>query len=193
MSNVLKMPVQNSIQNLAAHGWSVRRIARELHLNRRTVARYLSAPPKCTTPVAEVTAGPEPVSVPAFAAKCTTPDPKVTTGSDPENPPPAMPSPALPAISSRSKCAAFREIIVPFFEKGLTAQRIHQDLRREHAFSGAYQSVKRFLAGLRAAAPVPVHRVEAQPGEEMQVDFGLGAPVVGEECPATIRNSLGDN
>ena len=50
----------------------------------------------------------------------------------------------------------------------------------EHAFTGAYESVKRFLAGLRAAAPVPVHRVEAQPGEEMQVDFGLGAPVVGE-------------
>ena len=27
---------------------------------------------------------------------------------------------------------------------------------------------------------MPVHRVEAQLGEEMQVDFVLGAPVVGE-------------
>ena len=88
---------------------------------------------------------------------------------------------AVATTASRSKCGAFREVIVPLFEKGLTAQRIYQDLRVEHAFTGAYESVKRFLAGLRAAAPVPVHRVEAQPGEEMQVDFGLGAPVVGED------------
>lgn len=40
------MPVQNSIQNLAAHGWSVRRIARELRLNRRTVARYFTVFPE---------------------------------------------------------------------------------------------------------------------------------------------------
>ena len=207
MSNVLKMPVQISIQNLAAHGWSVRRIARELRLNRRTVARYLIAVSKCTTSMAEVTTGPEPVSGPAVAAegttagaevttgaeclpgladsvpdsKCTTPGAKVTAGPVPEIFPSSKPSPAALTTVSRSKCEALREIIVPLFEKGLTAQRIYQDLRREHSFAGAYESVKRFLAGLRAAAPVPVHRVEAQPGEEMQVDFGLGAPVVGED------------
>jgi transposase len=218
MSNVLKMPVQNSIQNLAAHGWSARRIARELGLNRRTVSRYLIAASKCTTPDSEVTTGsghlPEladPVSDPkcttpgnevttgsghlpeladpASGSKCTTPGNEVTTGSGQEILPSSGPAPAVAAAvapaavaatASRSKCGAFREVIVPLFEKGLTAQRIYQDLRVEHAFTGAYESVKRFLAGLRAAAPVPVHRVEAQPGEEMQVDFGLGAPVVGE-------------
>ena len=190
MSNVLKMPVQNSIQNLAAHGWSVRRIARELRLNRRTVARYLSAPSKCTTPVAEVTTGSECLperADPVPDSKCTTPEPKVTTGPVPEIPPPAKPSPVALTTVSRSKCEALREVIVPLFEKGLTAQRIYQDLRLEHDFTGAYESVKRFLAGLRAAAPVPVHRVEAQPGEEMQVDFGLGAPVVGED--GTVRRT----
>ena len=212
MSNVLKMPVQISIQNLAAHGWSVRRIARELRLNRRTVARYLPAALKCTRPATEVTTGSDPVSGPAVAAKgttpdaevtgteclpapadpvpdskCTTPRPKVTTGPVPENSPPAKPSPVALTSVSRSKCEALRAVIVPLFEKGLTAQRIYQDLRREHDFTGAYESVKRFLAGLRAAAPVPVHRVEAQPGEEMQVDFGLGAPVVGED--GTVRRT----
>ncbi len=181
MSNVLKMPVQISIQNLAAHGWSVRRIARELRLNRRTVARYLLSASKCTTPETEVTTGsvclPEPAD-PVPDSKCTTPGPKVTTGSAPEAAPSPGPSPAALTTASRSKCEALREVIVPLFEKGLTAQRIYQDLRLEHRFAGAYESVKRFLAGLRAAAPVPVHRVEARPGEEMQVDFGLGAPVV---------------
>ena len=232
MSNVLKMPVQNSIQSLAAHGWSVRRIARELRLNRRTVARYLDSASKCTTdskvtagsgprpesvepvgeskcttPVAEVIAGSARVPDPVFSPKCTTSDSKVTTGSRPrpesvdpvaeskctthgskvttgsapEMAPSATLCAAVPEPATRSKCEAFREIIVPLFEKGLTAQRIYQDLRLEHAFTGAYESVKRFLAGLRAAAPVPVHRVEVQPGEEMQVDFGLGVPVVGED------------
>ena len=209
MSNVLKMPVQNSIQNLASHGWSIRRIARELRLNRRTVARYLVAASKCTTTGAEVTtgAGPSPDEAdPVHGSKCTTPGDEVTTGSGPVpdeaepvqgskcttldgkvttgSVPGFLPSPGpareVAAAASRSKCEALREVIVPLFEQGLTARRIYQDLRVEHAFAGAYESVKRFLAGLRAAAPVPVYRVEAQPGEEMQVDFGLGAPVVGD-------------
>ena len=181
MSNVLKMPVQNSIQNLAAHGWSVRRIARELRLNRRTVARYLVAASKCTTPVAEVTTGSghlTELAGPGSGSKCPTSGDKVTTGSGLEIVASSGPAAAVAAAASRSKCGALREVIVPLFEKGLTAQRIFQDLRVEHAFTGAYESVKRFLAGLRAAAPLPVQRVEAQPGEEMQVDFGLGAPVV---------------
>lgn len=181
MSNVLKMPVQNSIQNLAAHGWSVRRIARELRLNRRTVARYLVAASKCTTPGAKVTTGSghlTELAGPSSGSKCPTSGDKVTTGSGLEIVASSGPAAAVAAAASRSKCGALREVIVPLFEKGLTAQRIFQDLRVEHAFTGAYESVKRFLAGLRAAAPLPVHRVEAQPGEEMQVDFGLGAPVV---------------
>jgi len=49
MSNVLKVSHQSTIQNLIAKGWSQRRIARELGLNRRTVARYADS--KCTTQV----------------------------------------------------------------------------------------------------------------------------------------------
>jgi DNA-binding NarL/FixJ family response regulator len=39
MANVLKLHEQNAIQALAAQGWSRRRIARELKINRKTVRR----------------------------------------------------------------------------------------------------------------------------------------------------------
>jgi predicted transcriptional regulator len=41
MSNVLKVSVQTTIYNLADSGWSQRRIANELGINRETVGRYL--------------------------------------------------------------------------------------------------------------------------------------------------------
>lgn len=41
MSNLLKMAVSESICALHRHGWSQRRIANELGINRETVARYL--------------------------------------------------------------------------------------------------------------------------------------------------------
>jgi transposase len=37
--------------------------------------------------------------------------------------------------------------------------------------------VKRFVSGLKALSPERVYRIEVQPGEEVQVDFGLGASV----------------
>jgi predicted transcriptional regulator len=41
MSNVLKVSLQTTIYGLAERGWSQRRIASELGINRETVARYL--------------------------------------------------------------------------------------------------------------------------------------------------------
>ena len=47
MANVLKMAKIHSIQQLHAAGWSQRRIARKLGLDRGTVARQLqSSPPQ---------------------------------------------------------------------------------------------------------------------------------------------------
>ena len=39
--NELNVSLQHSILTLAANGWSQRRIARELDVNRETVGRYL--------------------------------------------------------------------------------------------------------------------------------------------------------
>jgi len=47
MSNILKVSLQTTIYSLGAHGWSQRRIASELGINRETVRRYprLAKPP----------------------------------------------------------------------------------------------------------------------------------------------------
>ena len=44
MANVLKMTVIQSILSLHAQGWSHRRIAKALAINRRTVSRYVRQP-----------------------------------------------------------------------------------------------------------------------------------------------------
>jgi transposase len=44
--------------------------------------------------------------------------------------------------------------------------------------TGGYESVKRFVRAQAAVTPLPFRRLETAPGEQMQVDFGQGAPVV---------------
>lgn len=80
-----------------------------------------------------------------------------------------------------SDCQPFGEIILGKLEKGLSAKRIHQDLVAEHGFAGSYYSVRRFVARLAAKRQLPFRRIETLPGEEAQVDFGTGAPVIGDD------------
>ena len=44
-----------------------------------------------------------------------------------------------------SKCDQHSEYIKGRIEAGLSAQRVYQDLKEEHGFAGAYDSVKRFV------------------------------------------------
>jgi transposase len=77
-----------------------------------------------------------------------------------------------------SLCEPWRAVILAKVELGLSAQRIYQDLVTEDGFAGKYPSVRRFVSRLRAAAAVPFRRMECAPGDEAQVDFGTGAPVL---------------
>ena len=166
MSNILEVPKQHAIQALIAKRWSVRRIARSLGINRRTVQRYADEfASKCTT---EVTTG----ASPPDESKCTS---EVTTGG---SPPDESKCASEVTTGSRSLCHGFHGVIAPMLELGLSAQRIYQDLVAGHGFGGSYPSVRRYVAGLRASEPARVWRLECQPGEELQVDFGLGAPLV---------------
>jgi transposase len=78
----------------------------------------------------------------------------------------------------RSDCQPYRTIIEAKLDQGLTAQRIFQDLAGEHGFPGSYYSVRRFVHQLEQGTPLPFRRMECAAGEEAQVDFGQGAPIV---------------
>lgn len=164
--NQLKMELRQSIITLSGNGWSQRRIARELGINRETVARYRREERQ--------EAQAKPASVPAGSPA---PEPGQADGQ-------SEPKPAnLPAGSEpvrKSQCEPFRAQITLVWEAGLSAQRIYQDLVSDHQFAGSYDAVKRFVRQLGATEPLPFRRMETEPGQEAQVDFGQGAWVVEE-------------
>jgi transposase len=167
----------STIQTLAARGWSERRIARELRLNRETVRRYS----KHTTPspgseAVESSESPFdcPENAPPGASKYTTLSPGSEAAREP-GPETIVDAALAAARACVSLCEPWKETIVASLEQQLSAKRIYQDLVRDHGFVGAYQSVKRYVRRLERAAPVPYRRMEFAPGEQMQVDFGLGA------------------
>ncbi|MBC7854960.1 MAG: IS21 family transposase [Pirellulaceae bacterium] len=197
MSNVLKMAKSQSIQQLHTAGWSQRRIASELEIDRGTVARYLQTaqaapnpaipPPGSESPNAATFPGlpaPLPGDLPGadvadFVAAANAAI--LPPGSGSEN----LPQPAGLGGSSprgrRPQCEPLRGLILSMLDQQLSAKRIWQDLTADHGFTGSYDSVKRFVRGLGATAPLPFRRMECGAGEEAQVDFGSGAPVVGPD------------
>jgi len=181
MANLLKMAISETIRTLRRRGWSQRRIADELGINRETVARHLRQA--------------DPASKPANA-------PPGSTGSDgaskPANAPPgseggedALEFTAAPPVSTpdpqprgsgrASGCEPWRDQIRAKCDLGLTAQRVYQDLVADHGFVGTYYCVRRFVRRLEVAHDLPFRRIECDPGDEAQVDFGTGAPVVGPD------------
>jgi transposase len=78
----------------------------------------------------------------------------------------------------RSAAEPYREIIEAEVARGLTGQRIWQDLREEHGFSHSYASVKRFVRRVKRARPEVADVMEHPPGEEAQVDFFQGPPTL---------------
>ncbi len=62
MANQLKMAMVNSILTLKRLGWSQRRIAEELGIDRGTVAHYVHSPPAEAEPATNPIPGPEAAS-----------------------------------------------------------------------------------------------------------------------------------
>jgi transposase len=91
--------------------------------------------------------------------------------------------PIAATVLSTSKCEPHRAFVDAQLRLGRNGMAIYQDLVDRHGFDGAYNSVKRFAAQLRHKQPEQFDRLSFQPGEEMQVDYGEGAPtrVLGSE------------
>ena len=265
MANRLKMAMVEAIAALVARGWSQRRIARELGVNRETVGRYVAlaqcpgeavsgasaTPGVCEVPPSLGIDPPKPAKAPLGSAdskpakaplgsgeaplgsagsKPATEAPlgsataapesagpsdacvlsnggfialrppadegtlggaaaedRATLGSDPSvaaapNGTGGIPTGAARLLTvpsaGRSQCEPFRPIILAKLQQGLKAQRIYQDLVTDHGFGGKYWSVRRFVAKVGEAVPLAMRRMECAPGDEAQVDFGTGAPVV---------------
>ncbi len=65
-----------------------------------------------------------------------------------------------------------REVVLRWREQGVETQAIYQRLRDDHAFSGSYAAVWRFVRHLEPVTPDVTVRIEVKPGVEAQVDFG---------------------
>jgi len=203
MANVLKMADQATIIALWRRGRSQRRIAREMGVSRGTVARYIrlfrtgwepcgpGACSNCAIPITGSGAREGPSPGDADHPNCAI----SIAGSDgSEHAPGTVDSADLtigglssggdvtdtpqPVAGRQSKCHPFHDIILSKLEAGLSAQRIWQDLKAEHAFPGSDQSVRRFCRRLKNSTPLPFRRMEVLPGTQAQIDFGTGAMVV---------------
>ena len=153
MSNQTGMSKINAILALRRQGWTYTRIGEELNLHRQTVAKYVREHQRA-----------ERDSEPSTSTKAPTGSTDSTSTKAPTGP-----------KVSRSRCEPYRSTILTMLEKGLSAQRIYQDLSEDANVS--YLSVRRFVRQLKEASPKPFRRMECEPGEEAQIDFGTGARI----------------
>jgi len=89
---------------------------------------------------------------------------------------PPWPPAAVPVATSL--CEPYRDFIEAQLRLRRNAMAIYQDLVDTQGFAGQYNSVKRFCAKLREREPHQFDRLSFLPGEEMQVDYGEGAPTL---------------
>jgi transposase len=168
VSNVLNEEKIKQIVALGQLGWSLRRIEKATGVRRETAGGYLK--------VAGVGVRP-----PGRWGRPETAKPAngVTTGSRPESPPE---KPANEAISNAevttSACEPYRQVIEQGLLNGRNAMSIWQEMVDQHGFSGAYESVKRFVRKQRGVqTPEARAVIITPPGEEAQVDYGAGPMV----------------
>lgn len=160
--NVLKPHLQTTIWTLLAAGASQREIERVTGIDRKTIRTYQKR----------------------FVAVAAN-SPGVATDPAAQVPPPRPPA-AVTAIAAvtASACEPHRGFIEAQLRLRRNGVAIYQDLVDQFGFTAAYGSVKRFVRQMRQREPEQFDRLEFLPGEEMQVDYGQGAPT---RVPGTDR------
>ncbi len=144
--NVLKPNLRIAIQTLLDAGKGQREIERVIGVDRKTIRRIEreSKSPGVATGNGAGKAA-EPVEVPD------------------QNPPPRPPGPK--PVATPSACEIHREWIESQVTLGRNAVSIYQDLVEKFGFTHQYNSVKRFVARLKAREPERFDVLDALPGE----------------------------
>jgi transposase len=213
MSNVLSEDKRQQVIALGRLGWPLRRIEQETGVRRETAGSYLRAAGIGVRPSGAW--GRRPPAKPANAVTTGSDAPKaaIPVNPNPENPPnreEATTEAAKPAngvttgfgvdlrgpgggspkpIPSASACEPFREGIELGLSQGRNAMAIWQDLVAESGFSGGYQTVKRFVRKLHGnQQPRQRAVIFTAPGEEAQVDYGIG-PMVRDSKTGKYRRT----
>jgi len=176
MGNYLKVTQRQQVLSLLELGWTYRRIQAETGVRRETVARY-DRLRRATAAKVFPGSAPSGGSIPLGAAGSDGPNPAKGFSGSPANAAKVFAGSPLP---ERSLAAPYRDTIQEKLDGGLSLQRIWQDLVEEYAYAGSYESVKRYAR--RLARPRRVVGVyHSAPGEEAQVDFFRGAPILRAE------------
>jgi len=95
---------------------------------------------------------------------------KVITGSGAK--------PAMVIAGSQALARPYAELIEAGLSRGLTAQRIWQDLVEMEAYPHGYQTVQRYARKFKRRRPEVADVMEHPAGEEGQMDFVRGAPTL---------------
>ena len=187
MSNVLNDNKQQQILALGRLGWTLRRIERAVAVRRETVSGYLKAE---GIPVRGRGRTSERNSKPAISGQVSTDfgGPKPATRTEVSTALAAAPRPGR--APSASACEPYREIIAEALARGRNAVAIWQDLVDDHGFPARYASVRRFVVYLRGRTPVEARVViTTAPGDEGQVDYGDGGPMVRDRITGKYRRT----
>jgi transposase len=91
------------------------------------------------------------------------------------------------APQAQSLVAPYRAQVLAWREQDVEGQAIYQLLVEQHGFTGSYSAVKRFLRRLEPPGPRATVRLEVDPGQEAQVDFGFAGLLFDRELDRLRR------
>ena len=168
MSNRLTMVQREHLFLLFSQHWSDRKIKKVMGIHRATISRYRKEYLKsigqrsandqpCPNPVPNSVSPTEALqTVPLNAIQV--PTDKVVQFQLPTDPEPDQ------QPVSKSKVFSYHDTIATKLQAGQNAQSIYQDLVTEHHYSGGYDSVKRYVRGLKRTTPKLYARIETAAG-----------------------------
>lgn len=183
MANRLKMVQKELLFTLFSQDWSIRKINIATGIHRKTITKYQdewqSFQDQKAQTNSDCSTSQTPTEKGHFSSQSVPPGQnKVPTDNVVHFQVPPDPQSTSDPVTSKSKAAAFHDVIIKKLDAGQSAKSIFQDLVTQHNYAGSYDSIKRYIRKLKNKHPKLYARIETPPGEEAQVDFGQGAPTL---------------